>query len=253
MGVSVVINTYNAAQHLKEVLEAVADLDEILICDMYSTDETISIAQSFGARCIFHEKLPYVEPARNFAIQSAANEWVLLLDADEVVPVALKKFLLSMRLAEEKYSCIAIPRKNYFMGRFMRAAYPDYVYRFFKKECVYWPEFVHSAPTIQGKVFKIESSKSDLALEHLADDSVQTVLQKNNVYTTAEVNRRANQSVSFFNIVFSPLSWFFKFYILKKGFLDGTEGFIFAKLKAQYKFNTLSKISEARKRRTSAG
>jgi len=131
MGISAVINTYNADLHLEKVLECVKDFDEILICDMGSTDRTLEIAKKFNCAILSHEKLSFVEPARNFAIQNAKNDWVLLLDADEVISTELKHFLYEFRNNSEGNVCLAIPRKNYFLGRFMRAAYPDYVYRTF--------------------------------------------------------------------------------------------------------------------------
>ena len=93
MKISVVINTYNAEKYLERVLEAVKGFDEILICDMYSTDNTIPIAQKYNCTIIYHENTGYVEPARNYAIQSAKYPWVLVIDADEIVPPALKDFL----------------------------------------------------------------------------------------------------------------------------------------------------------------
>ncbi|MGZ5262160.1 MAG: glycosyltransferase, partial [Kaistella sp.] len=66
MGISAVINTYNADLHLEKVLECVKDFDEILICDMGSTDRTLEIAKKFNCAIVPHEKLTFVEPARNF-------------------------------------------------------------------------------------------------------------------------------------------------------------------------------------------
>ncbi|MGZ5196952.1 MAG: glycosyltransferase family 2 protein [Kaistella sp.] len=244
MGISAVINTYNADLHLEKVLECVKDFDEILICDMGSTDRTLEIAKKFNCAILPHEKLTFVEPARNFAIQNAKNDWVLLLDADEVISTELKNFLYEFRNNSDGNVCLAIPRKNYFLGRFMRAAYPDYVYRFFRKECVFWPEFIHSQPIVKGKTLKLNPKKIQFAIEHLANDSIYTTLQKNNIYSTAEIPKRLGKKVTAGKLVFSPFFWFFKYYILKKGFLDGKEGFIFAALKSQYKFNTLLKIFE---------
>mgnify|MGYP003438244586 FL=1 len=91
MKISAVINTYNAEKHLEKVLDSVKEFDEILICDMHSDDATLAIAEKYKAKIIFHEKTGFVEPARNFAISQAKNEWVLLLDADETVSTELKK------------------------------------------------------------------------------------------------------------------------------------------------------------------
>ena len=247
MSISVVINTYNAEKHLRQVLESVKDFEEILICDMYSNDGTLAIANDYNAKIIFHDKINFVEPARNFAIQNAKFEWVLLLDADETISADLKRFIYDFKNNKDGKVCLAIPRKNYFLGRLMRAAYPDYVYRFFKKESMHWPEFIHSIPEIDGEIFKINSKNKWLAIEHLANDCISSIETKNNIYSTAEIPKRQHEKISFFKLILSPFFWFFKFYFLKQGFRDGKEGLIFAVLKSQYKFLTLSKLIEHKK------
>lgn len=93
--ISVVINTYNAEQHLNRVLDAVKDFDEVLICDMESTDSTLEIARRHGCRIVTFPKGDAVsaEPARTFAIQSASFHWVLVVDADELVTPELRQYL----------------------------------------------------------------------------------------------------------------------------------------------------------------
>ena len=82
--ISVVINTYNAELHLQRVLDAVKDFDEVLVCDMESTDHTLEIARENGCRVVTFPKEGHtiVEPAREFAIHEATNKWVLVIDAD---------------------------------------------------------------------------------------------------------------------------------------------------------------------------
>jgi glycosyltransferase involved in cell wall biosynthesis len=100
--ISVVVNTYNAEQHLKKVLESVKDFDEIVICDMESTYHTLDIAKEYGCKIVCFPKQNYtiVEPARNFAIQQASHEWVLVVDADEIVPSTLKQYLYDIKIIE---------------------------------------------------------------------------------------------------------------------------------------------------------
>ena len=95
MPISVVINTYNAELHLEKVLDAVKDFDEIVVCDMESTDSTLAIAKKHGCRITTFPKgnITIVEPARNFAIQQATHEWVLVVDADEVITPQLREYL----------------------------------------------------------------------------------------------------------------------------------------------------------------
>lgn len=243
MTISVVINTYNAARYLDAVLEAAQGFDELLLCDMHSTDDTHAIAQKHGARIVLHEKLAYADPARNFAISQAKHPWVLMIDADELVPRALKEFLYKF-IQDTAYTAVKIPYKNYFMNQMMRSAYPDYHVRFFKKEAAFWPPTVHSKIEIQGDVYQIARSQSHLAIQHIANDDVALILRKNDVYSTLEIERRKDKNINLFQLWFAPFTWFVKYYIIKGGFLDGKKGYIFAQLKAQYKFNTLAKIYE---------
>ncbi|MDO5509956.1 MAG: glycosyltransferase family 2 protein [Weeksellaceae bacterium] len=243
MKISVVINTYNAERYLHQVLQAVSGYDQIVICDMHSTDSTQQIAKQCGAKIVLHEKLAYADPARNFAISQADHPWVLMIDADELVPQALTKYLYNF-IPKPEYAAISIPYKNYFMNRLMRSAYPDYHVRFFRKNAAYWPPTVHSRIEITGKIYKIPRSRKELAILHIANDGVQRIIHKNDTYSTLEIERRKEKKINLFHLWFSPLTWFVKYYFLKLGFLDGEKGYIFAKLKAQYKFNTLAKVYE---------
>ena len=74
MKISVVIQTYNSEQFLERVLNSVKEFDEIVVCDMYSTDRTIEIARKFDCKIVYHKKTDFCEPARNFAIHSATYD-----------------------------------------------------------------------------------------------------------------------------------------------------------------------------------
>lgn len=245
MKISVVIHTYNAEKHLERVLESVKDFDEILICDMYSTDRTLEIARAYGCTLLFHEKADSAEPARNFAIQSAAHDWVLSLDADELVPAELKEFLYAQIRQPDCPAGIRIPRKNYFMGRFMHCVYPDFLLRFFKKEGTYWPPYVHTLPQVEGRVVNIPARRKDLAFIHLANDSVTDNIRKTNQYTQNEPKKRKGRKYPYLSLPAETAFRFFKFYILKGGFRDGKAGLAYAGLNAFYKYATIAKIWEA--------
>ncbi len=247
--ISVVINTYNAEQHLETVLESVKDFDEIVICDMESTDGTLDIARQYECRIITFEHKEYtiVEPAREYAIHEAQYKWVLVVDADEVVTHELKDYLYQQIADQDCPDGLYIPRKNYFMGRFMRCHYPDHILRFFRKEKTHWPPFVHSTPEVAGKVDRIPASKQQLALIHLANDSVENIVNKTNQYTHNELERKKNRNFGTFSLVWRPFFRFFKTYVLKKGFLDGKPGFIKSMLDGYYQFVFLAKKVEQEK------
>ncbi len=246
--ISVVINTYNAEKHLREVLESVKQFDEIVICDMESTDNTLAIAKEYGCKVVTFEKKEYVsaEPARTFAIQSATNEWVLVIDADEIVPDTLRTYLYKQTESTGCPAGLWIARKNFFMGRFMHSTYPDYLLRFVKREGTIWPPYVHTFPIVQGITKHIPATE-ELSLIHLANDSVHDRLTKTNQYTENEIDKKKGKNYGVAALLYRPMFRFFKSYILKKGFLDGTEGFIHACNEGIYQFVMVSKIIERRK------
>lgn len=247
--ISVVINTYNAELHLQRVLDSVKDFDEVLICDMESTDHTLEIAQKNSCRVVTFPKEGHtiVEPAREFAIHEASYPWVLVIDADELVTPALKDYLYNVIDKTEAPAGIAIPRKNYFMGRFLHSAYPDYVLRFFRQDLTHWPAIIHCSPEVDGKVERIPAKQKELALEHLANDSVSDILRKSDTYSNYELPRRRHKNYGIGALIGRPLFRFFKSYVLKRGFLDGKPGLIHALLDAHYQFVIVSKLIEERK------
>lgn len=247
--ISVVINTYNAEEHLREVLESVKAFDEIVVCDMESTDSTLDIAAEYGCKIVTFPKGNYniVEPARNFAIQSASNDWVLVLDADEVVQPDLVKYLYD---EIQKPNCpdgLCITRKNYFMGRFMQSFYPDYILRFFRKSLTDWPPIIHVQPNVNGRVGHIPQKRTELALEHLADESINSRISKINIYTNNELVRKADKHYGTISLLWRPFFRFFKAYILKGGIRDGKPGFIRAVYEGIYQFVLVSKMEERKR------
>lgn len=139
--ISVVINTYNASQHLEKVLQSVRDFDEIVVCDMESTDDTREIAARYGCKIVTFPKANHksAEPARTFAIQSASSEWVLVVDADELVTPELRRVLYKVVKAPDGPAGYYIPRQNMFLGMFVRDFHFDYQLRFFIREGTEWP------------------------------------------------------------------------------------------------------------------
>lgn len=247
--ISVVINTYNAEQHLQRVLDAVKDFDEVLICDMESTDHTLEIARKNGCRVVTFPKEEHtiVEPAREFAIHEARYEWVLVVDADELVTPALKDYLYAMIDKADCADGLYIPRKNYFMGRFMRCHYPDHILRFFRKDKTHWPAIIHCVPEVDGRIERIPANRRELAFEHLANDTVEHIVSKTNQYTHNELERRKDKHYGPLAFLWRPFFRFFKTYILKGAILDGRPGFIKAILEGYYQFIFLAKQYEQSK------
>ena len=249
--ISVVINTYNASKFLSRVLDSVKDFDEVVICDMESTDGTVEIAKRYGCKIVTFPKGDCVsaEPARTFAIQSASYKWVLVIDADELVSPELKDYLYELISREDAPRGLYIPRKNYFMGSFMHCFYPDYLLRFFIKEGRIWPPYVHTFPMVNGRKDKIPVNRKDLAFIHLANDNIRSRIDKTNQYTESEVEKKKDKNYGMIALFYRPFFRFFKAYILKGGIRDGKAGFICACFEGIYQFVTVSKILEKRYRK----
>lgn len=247
MPISAVINTYNAADTLPEILPALQDFDEILVCDMESTDNTVEIALSAGARVITFPKgnHTHAEPARNFAIHSAAHPWVLMIDADEIASPELRQYLYDFIKDPGTVRGLYIPRKNLYLNSWRRSNYPDYQLRFFYRDLTNWPPEVHTFPKVEGDLKKIPASRHELALTHLAP-SMSAILDRLNRYTTSEVEKRKNEKVSVFKLFFDPAQKFFTTYFLKGAWRCGAAGVIAATNDAYYRFMRLAKIYESK-------
>lgn len=244
-GISVVINTYNAQKYLARVLETVKDFDEVLICDMESTDNTLDIVKEYGFKVITFSREQYniVEPAREFAIHEASNPWVLVVDADELVSKELHDYLYEFINNDNGFSGLFIPRKNYTLGQFTRSSYPDYQLRFFLKELTTWPSVIHAVPIVKGGLFHIPKKRKDLAFVHLHDSTWATIVRLNN-YTENEVEKRIGTKVTLTKLILLPLNRFIKQYFIKGGIFNGIAGYVQAVRSAYYKFTVLCKIYE---------
>jgi (heptosyl)LPS beta-1,4-glucosyltransferase len=227
MAISVVINTHNEADKLKDCLRSVRQLvDEIVVVDMESTDESVAVARKFGAQ-IYQEKLvPYVELIRNQSINKAKSDWVLVLDPDERIPPSLAKELKKI-VEEDKFEVVNIPRKNIIFNKWIRHTnwWPDRQIRFYKKGRVVWSSRIHSAPEVRGRIL-ILPAKEELAIEHLNYESVSQFLSRQNRYSEilAQNYFDEGQRFSWFNFFWRPARIFLQRYLRHAGFLDGFHG-----------------------------
>lgn len=242
--ISVVINTYNAGKQLTYTLMSAKDFDEIVVCDMESNDDTVAIANSFNCKVVIFPKRQFniCEPARDFAIHSARNEWVLVVDADEVIPPSLPSYLSSLLDTTKDKSAFFIPRKNFFLGRFIKSSFPDYQLRFINQKKAIWPPTIHSLPVIDGKIAHIPADTS-LALLH-DGVSITSELRKIDIYSQNDLQKRDKKTVSLFELVMAPLWRFVHYYFLKGACLQGKRGFIKAMFNSHMKFYYLAKVYE---------
>lgn len=232
---SVVINTLNEEKNLPRVLASVKGFaDEIVICDMYSTDETVQIAKKAGAKVYRHKKEDYVELARNFSLSKAAGDWILVLDTDEEVPNALKVALKEI-VQKDEVDYVKIPRKNIVFGKWLEHSrwWPDYIVRFFKKGKVSWSKSIHLPPETKGEGLELEAKEGN-ALVHYHYESVEQFLNRLNRYTTVQARLLLEQNYKFswLDLIKKPADEFFSRYFFGQGYKDGLHGLAIASLQS---------------------
>lgn len=242
--ISVVINTWNAADQLTRALESARDFDEIVVCDMESTDGTPELARKFGAEVVTFPKedINICEPARDFAIHSASSLWVLVIDADEVIQPGLRDFLYNHIRKTNPADALSIPFQSVFMGS-PTSGKPDRHVRFFRQDKAFWPPVIHSRVNINGITGNVPSDKK-LRIIHFDDPSIRRRLEKLNNYTDNEVPKRRNRRFSTISILLRPWLFFLKSLILKGAIRDGSKGIIRAYMECVYQSVMLAKHIE---------
>ena len=234
--ISIVINTLNEEKNLPQAISSVRRIaDEIVVVDMYSDDGTAAVARKMGAKVFEHKRTGYVEPARNFAIEKATGDWILILDADEEIPESLAAKLKNIADSDNALDYYAIPRKNYCFGKWMRysRSWPDYNIRFFKKGNVAWGDEIHSVPVTQGKGGDLEAT-SENAITHYNYTSVEQFVDRLNRYTTHQVSVIGKTGYKFYwpDLLHKPLSEFVSRYFYGMGYKDGVHGLALSLLQA---------------------
>lgn len=233
--ISVVINTLNDESSIKHLLETVKWADEIIVCDMHSADKTAEIARNLGAKVIFHKELNYVEPARNFAVSKASNDWVLVADPDEEIPPSLAERLRQIATSMKQIDYVRIPRKNLIFGHLMRYCgwWPDYNIRFFKKGKVKWGDQIHRPPEVFGQGLDL-AAKDEYAIIHYHYTSISQFITRMDRYTGIQANELAKAGYTFEwkDIFEKPLNEFLSRFFANQGYKDGLYGLALSLLQA---------------------
>ncbi|HEY5993144.1 MAG TPA: glycosyltransferase family 2 protein [Gallionellaceae bacterium] len=228
MSLSVIIITKNEEADIRSCLESVSWADEIVVVDSASTDDTAAICREYGAKVQVVRDWPGFGPQKNRALAQATCDWVLSLDADERVTPALRLEIEAVMRERGEADAYDIPRSSSYCGRFMRHSgwYPDYVTRLFKRGSArFSDDLVHERLLVKGNTGRLQGE-----LLHYAFDGMEEVLRKVDQYSTAGALRMHAQGrkATLAGAVLRGLWSFVRTYFLKRGFLDGREGFMLA-------------------------
>lgn len=244
--ISAVINTLNEERNIRFCLDCLRWCNEIVVVDMYSEDNTVKIAKEFTDKIFPHEKTSYFDAARSFAIQMARFEWILIVDADELVPPKLAEALKTVE-KEDKVDVVQIPRKNYIMGAWIKHTgwWPDYQARFFRKGKMTVSSHLHAYLHPTGRILRLHPTE-DNAIIHLNYYDSTHFIEKLNLYTCIESKQMYERGVVFrwSSLFQSAIREFLIRFIRHKGYRDGFRGFALSTLMLFYRIANFIKLWE---------
>jgi glycosyltransferase involved in cell wall biosynthesis len=235
---SVVILTKNEEDKIRKCLESVKWADEVILVDGFSTDRTADIAKECGAKVIQHKFEGDFGEERNIGIDNSSGDWILQLDADEVVTEGFKNKVTDILNGNYRHTAYKFLRKNIFLGRFMRyGGWYHYSSHFFKKGHARYKGRVHHHLIADGEIAPL-----DVEIEHYPFASVADLITRQNRYTTIEAQEilelegKLDEKKIRYNIKVKPVKLFWKFYVKKRGYREGMHGFVFSVLFAWVHF-----------------
>lgn len=247
--ISAIINTLNEEKNLPFALRSVQPwVDEIVVVDMHSNDRTVDIALSFGAKVHLHPGPGFQYAPRAFALKQASSEWVLVIDADELIPVALSRDL--RRMADSGEADVALlPRVNYLLGAALGytgwGATQDTQMRFFRNGFVIGSCAAHcDFKPVEGARLKVLSYRGDNAIVHFNYVDLSHFIEKMNTYTSIEAMQALEKGRSPLRPLAQAAKEFLKRYLKNLGFLDGWRGFYLSLFMVFYRIATAAKLQE---------
>lgn len=247
--ISGLIITYNEEKNIAEVLQCFEFCDEIIIVDSFSTDNTLAIAKTFPKVKIVQNAFEDFAKQRNLALQHAENDWVLFLDGDERITPELREEILKTLEKPEKDAYYFY--RLFFFGKkpiYFSGTQNDRNFRLFRKsKCQYIPQRkVHETLQVSGKIGALKNK-----LLHYSVTDYHSYRKKAILY-----GKLRGEELFLKGKQYNPLlMWskmafqFFKTYILKRGFLDGKEGFLLSKVSAisvYENFKSLEKLQKSK-------
>jgi glycosyltransferase involved in cell wall biosynthesis len=239
MKISAVIITRNEARNIARCLKALSWVDEIILVDTDSTDDTIEIARKFGAEI---HSLPWrgYGPTKQYAIERATGDWILSVDADEIVTSDLASEIRGIVNSSGAADGYLIPRRTNFIGRWIYHSQwsPDFVLRLFKRDRgKFTDSLVHEKIIVDGSTGRLKTP-----LLHYSYPDLATYFRK-----TAKYNELSGKDAALrgkkggtLAVILRPVATFYRHFVFHLGFLDGWAGFFIGMLSAHRNYRKYS-------------
>ncbi len=235
----------NEAHRIDACLKSLSFCDEIVVIDSGSTDGTLDIVRAHGAR-LLERPFRSMNDQKDFGREAARGEWVLNIDADEVVSEPLQQEIReAIRADSSEIAGYQIPFRNYFRSAWVRRCgyYPDPHTRLVKKERARWDKDFPSHDRVL-----LEGALGDLRghIDHYSFDSIEDFVQKSCRYAGgfAQKAYKNGRRASAWTIAVHTFARFFKAYVLKAGFLEGALGLTISGLQAYEAFQKYVRLWE---------
>ncbi len=251
MSISGVIHTFNEERNIANAIRSLTPwVDEVVIIDMHSEDRTREIAVELGARVVLHERLQFADPARDFGVAQTRGDWVIGIDADEMVPSSLAARLLQVVKTDEA-DIVMIYTNAYIMGApFSGGGWglgQEFHSKFFRKGKVQFLSLVHSphALATDARILKL-APKPELSLLHFNYIDAYHVLQKFNRYSSleAEGRRSRNRPTSMLRAIYLSMRSFASRYFYHQGYRQGWRGLFMCAHMVMYEIAAFAKQKE---------
>ena len=242
--VSACIITLNEESNIAGCLESLKWVDEIVVVDALSSDQTVSICRQYTDKVI-QRPWPGHVAQKNYALGLATHDWVLSLDADERISDELREEIFrELRDETADWDGYYFPRQTFYLGRWIRHGgwYPDHKLRLFRKSKARWGGVdPHDTVELDGRAKYLRHPIYHYTYRDLAHH-----IAAMNRYTdiASEEKYRAKVQFPLVHMLFNPMVAFVKKYILKKGFLDGVPGLVVAVSGSFYVFLKYAKLWE---------
>lgn len=222
--ISAVIITYNEEANIERCIKSLLPVaSEIVVVDSFSTDRTEEICNRLGAR-FFKNRFEGYGPQKQFATSLASNRWILSLDADEVVSAEMAHSIKNIKNIDD-YAAYSFNRQNFYCGKRIRFCgwYPDTKVRLFDRQQISWNnKLVHESVCCKDSS-TVKHLRGDIL--HYTYQSVEQHEEKARKYALLAAKELGGKRYSALKIYAKAAFRFFRIYVLKLGFLDGSLGF----------------------------